>query len=91
MKLLILEALESLPEGIELEYEAIEGKIAISTDYADREGFDVLDANVNDLIRKFEDKGYNVTYDNINNRRFQEVLKHRRYVVMRKPKEAMND
>lgn len=31
MKLLILEALESLPEGIELEYEAIEGKIAIST------------------------------------------------------------
>lgn len=87
MKLLILEALESLPEGIELEYEAIEGKIAISTDYADREGFDVLDVNVNELIRKFESKGYKVTYDNIANGKFKEVLKHRRYVVMRKPKE----
>lgn len=87
MKLLILEALENLPEGLELEYEAIEGKITISTDYADREGFDVFDANVNDLIRKFEDKGYKVTYDNITNKTFDNLLQHRRYVVMRKPKE----
>lgn len=86
MKLLILEALENLPEGLELEYEAIEGKIAISTNYADREGFAEFDANVNDLIRKFEGKGYKVTYDNITNRKFNNSLQHRRYVVMRKPK-----
>ena len=90
MKLLILEALENLPEGLELEYEAIEGKIAISTDYADKEGFNVLDANVSDLVKKFEDKGYKVTYDNVANRKFQEILKHRRYTVLRKPKEAIN-
>ena len=87
MKLLILEALESLPEGLELEYEAVEQKISISTDYADRDVFDIFDMNVNDLIRKFEGKGYKVTYDNITNTKSKEILQHRRYVVMRKPKE----
>lgn len=87
MKLLILEALENLPEGIELEYEAVEQKIAISTDYADKEGFDVFDVNINDLIRKFEDKGYKVTFNDLTSRKFKGVLKHRKYVVMRKPKE----
>lgn len=84
MKTIMLEALENLPGGIELGYEAIEGKIEIGINYADKERFGILDAHVNDLIKQFEDKGYNVTYDHINNRKFEEVLMHRRYAIMRK-------
>lgn len=84
MKLMVLQALENLPEGLELEYEAVEQKVTISTDFADREGFDVFDAHVNDLIRKFEGKGCKVYFDTITNRKFNEVLQHRRYVAMRK-------
>lgn len=84
MKLTVLKALENLPEGMELEYEAVEQKITISTDYDTSEWFEVFDAHVNNLIRKFEDKGYKVTYDNIINKKFNEVLHHRRYVTMKK-------
>lgn len=87
MKLIVLEALENLPEGIELEYEAVEQKITINTDFADRQRFEMFDVHVNDLIRKFEDKGCKVTYDNITSGKFNEVLQHSRFVVMRKPKE----
>ena len=87
MKLTVLKALENLPEGLELEYEAVEQKITISTNYDNSEWFEVFDAHVNNLIRKFEDKGYKVTYDNITNKKFEEVLYHRRFVVMKKPKE----
>lgn len=84
MKLTVLKALENLPEGLELEYEAVEQKIIISTDFADREEFGVFDAHVSDLIRKFEDKGYKVYFDTITNKKFNEVLQHRRYVAMKK-------
>lgn len=84
MKLTVLKALENLPEGLELEYEAVEQKITISTDFADREGFEVFDAHVNNLIRMFEGKGCKVYFDTITNKKFNEVLQHRRYVAMRK-------
>lgn len=87
MKLIVLEALENLPEGIELEYEAVEQKITINTDFANREKFEIFNIHVNDLIRKFKNKEYKITYDNITSGKFNEVLQHSRFVVMRKPKE----
>ena len=87
MKLMVLEMLQDIPEGIELAYEAVENTVTISINYSEREKFDMLDEHVNNLIKRFEDKGYKATYDNINNRKFNEILQHSRYVCMRIIKE----
>lgn len=83
MKLIVLEELEKLPEGIGLEYEAVEGKITIIIGYCEMEQFKLLNLTVNCLIGKFLQKGFNVSYDNSSHKYIVGKFKHYRYVALR--------
>ena len=83
MKLMVLEALQNIPDGLTLEYEAVENRITICMEYVERERFNTLNICMDQLIKKFNDRNYVITYDNTVNKRFGGVLKHYRYVCMK--------
>lgn len=87
MKMLVLEALQNIPEGLTLEYEAIERLITIAMEYVERDRFNLLNIHMDQLIGKFNNRNYIITYDNTVNKKIDGILKHYRYVHMRLIKE----
>lgn len=91
MKLFVLKVLQDMPEGIELEYEAIKNEVRFSTNYIEPDKFNVLNAYMEQLIKECENRNYVVQYDSISSQKFNGVLKNYRYVSMKIKKGDLND